>query len=377
MGKLQKRTFMITVSIILALIVLAATAILIFINSPQFGQLPKGERLQRVLQSPNYRNGQFRNLQPTEMMSSRNNNRWQAIWHFLTDKKPDGIIPDTPIPAVKNDLKKLPADSDIIVWFGHSSYLLQLSGKRFLVDPVFYKASPVSFINKPFPGTDIYKPEDLPERIDYLIITHDHWDHLDYNTVTELRNRIGKVICPLGVGQHFEYWGFDPSVLIELDWQENATLNHSYNVHCLPARHFSGRGLTANKTLWVSFLLETPSLTVFIGGDSGYGSHYHEIGNKFPNIDLAILENGQYNENWRHIHTMPQELGKEAQELGANTVVTVHHSKYALARHLWDEPLHNELNAAEQYHFNLTVLKIGEITTITPSKQTTADSDPK
>lgn len=242
---------------------------------------------------------------------------------------------------------------------------------------MFYKASPVSFINKPFPGTDIYKPEDLPERIDYLIITHDHWDHLDYNTVTELRNRIGKVICPLGVGQHFEYWGFDPSVLIELDWQENATLNHGYNAHCLPARHFSGRGLTANKTLWASFLLETPSLTVFIGGDSGYGSHYQEIGNKFPNIDLAILENGQYNENWRHIHTMPQELGKEAQELGANTVITVHHSKYALARHLWDKPLHNELNAAEQYHFNLTVLKIGEITTITPSKQTTADSDPK
>ena len=121
MGKLQKRTFMITISIILALIVLAATAILIFINSTQFGQLPKGERLQRVLQSPNYRNGQFRNLQPTEMMSSRNNNRWQAIWHFLTDKKPDGIIPDTPIPAIKNDLNKLPADSDIIVWFGHSS----------------------------------------------------------------------------------------------------------------------------------------------------------------------------------------------------------------------------------------------------------------
>ena len=368
MKKKQKRIIMITSSIILGIVALTAISAYLFLHSPQFGQLPKGERLQRILHSPNYRNGQFHNLQPTEMMTSRNNNRLQALWHFVADKKPNNLVPDAPIPAVKCDLRDISRNDDFIVWFGHSSYMLQLSGVRFLIDPVFYKASPVSFVNKPFPGTDIYKPSALPERIDYLIISHDHWDHLDYNTVTELRDRIGKVICPLGVGQHFEYWGFDPSKLVELDWNESSLLQQGFNAHCLPARHFSGRGLTANQTLWASFLIETPSLTVFIGGDSGYGPHFKEIGNKFQDIDLAILENGQYNEDWRYIHTMPRELGKEAQELGADTIITVHHSKYALARHPWNEPLLNELEAADQYRLNLIVLGIGKVTAINPRK---------
>lgn len=183
-----------------------------------------------------------------------------------------------------------------------------------------------------------------------------------------MRDRIGKVICPLGVGQHFEYWGFDPSKLVELDWNESSLLQQGFNANCLPARHFSGRGLTANQTLWASFLIETPSLTVFIGGDSGYGPHFKEIGDKFQDIDLAILENGQYNEDWRYIHTMPRELGKEAQELGADTIITVHHSKYALARHPWNEPLLNELEAADQYRLNLIVLGIGKVTAINPRK---------
>lgn len=284
--------------------------------------------------------------------------RWEAMWRFLVDK-PEGIVPELPMDAVKADLKELRADSDLIVWFGHSSYLLQLSGRRFLVDPVFYKASPVSFVNRPFPGTDIYRPEDLPMRIDYLVITHDHWDHLDYETVIKLRRRVDKVICPLGVGEHFEYWGYDKSQLVELDWNESSQLIDGFAVHCLPARHFSGRGLQSNKTLWASFLLATPSLTVFVGGDGGYGRHFRDIGTRFPGIDVAILENGQYNEDWRYIHTMPQELGLAARDIGAKRVIAMHHSKYALARHRWDEPLDNEKKAARQYDLNLVVLRMG------------------
>ena len=134
--------------------------------------------------------------------------------------------------------------------------------------------------------------------IDYLVISHDHWDHLDYNTVKKLKDRIGAVICPLGVGEHFEYWGFDKERLIELDWNEDANLVPGFMIHCLPARHFSGRRLTANQSLWASFLLEAPSQKIYIGGDGGYDTHYAEIGNRFPGIDLAILENGQYNEEW-------------------------------------------------------------------------------
>ena len=247
-----------------------------------------------------------------------------------------------------------------MVWFGHSSYLIQTGGKRILVDPVFCMASPVSFVNKPFKGTELYTPDDMPD-IDYLVISHDHWDHLDYNTVKKLKDRIGAVICPLGVGEHFEYWGFDKERLIELDWNEDANLAPGFMIHCLPARHFSGRRLTANQSLWASFLLETPSQKIYIGGDGGYDTHYAEIGNRFPGIDLAILENGQYNEEWSLIHLMPQYMAQTARDLKAKRVLTVHHSKYALAKHRWDEPLKNAEEMKNKDSLNVLIPEIGEV----------------
>lgn len=344
---------------ILVLTVAGVFAGMVFIHLPSFGRLPRGERLERIEGSPHYRDGAFRNLHPTPLMTS-DKGRFRAMWDFLFADK-EGLVPETPVPAVKTELKNIPLSADRLVWFGHSSYLVQLDGKRILVDPVFYHAAPFSFVNKAFEGTEIYKPADMPD-IDYLIVTHDHWDHLDYRTVIELKDRVKKVVCPLGVGEHFEYWGFDSRSLVELDWHEDAVLDadSAFAVHCLPARHFSGRGLTSNRTLWASFLIETPSLKLFIGGDSGYDTHFSEIGRKFSRIDLAILENGQYNDDWRYIHLMPQYLGQAAKELNARYTMTVHHSKYALARHRWDEPLENERRAAREESLNLIVPEIGE-----------------
>jgi L-ascorbate metabolism protein UlaG (beta-lactamase superfamily) len=220
-------------------------------------------------------------------------------------------------------------------------------------------ASPVSFFNKPFKGTDVYKPEDIPE-IDYLIISHDHWDHLDYNTVMALKDRIGKVICGLGVGAHFEYWGFDKEDIIELDWNESASLNNGFKVYCLPARHFSGRGLSPNQSLWASYLIETPTQKIYIGGDSGYDTHYAEIGKQFGNIDLAILENGQYDKDWRYIHLLPENIIRAFKDLNAKKLFTVHHSKYALGNHPWDEPLKNISSFAERDSINLILPMMGE-----------------
>lgn len=361
MSVIVKISWRMVIGIIVGIIVVLCVTVLVFLNLPRFGRLPQGERLERIKRSPHYKDGSFQNLHPTQQITS-DKGRLQTMWQFLTSK-PDGLYPKNPIPVIKTDLKNLPADQDVMVWFGHSSYLLQLSGKRVLVDPVFCMAAPVSFINKPFKGTDIYKPDDMPD-IDYLIISHDHWDHLDYSTIMQLKDRIGKVICPLGVGEHFEYWGFNKEKLIELDWQENASLDNGFAVYCLPARHFSGRGLSPNQSLWASFLLETPSCKVYVGGDSGYDTHFEEIGWQFPDIDLAILENGQYNEDWRYIHTMPQSLGKVAKDLNARRIVTVHHSKYALARHPWNEPLKNEKEMAENGSLSLIVPIIGEVFSI-------------
>lgn len=352
------KKLMLVASGIICLVLLLSISTFAFLNQKSFGRLPSGERLERIRRSPHFYDGEFHNLHPTALMTA-SKKRSEAMWDFLFSK-PDGLIPNKPIPAVKTDLKTLDKGVDCIVWFGHSSYLLQLSGRRILVDPVFCMASPVSFVNKPFKGTDIYRPEDMPD-MDYLVITHDHWDHLDYNTVKKLKDRVGKVIVPLGVGEDFEYWGYDKRSIIELDWREDAVPEEGFVFHCLPARHFSGRGLTRNHTLWASFLVETPSLNVYMAGDGGYDTHFKEIGEKFPTIDLAILENGQYNDSWKYIHTLPHYLGREALDLGAKQVMTVHHSKYALARHPWDDPLKNELAAAKEDSLHLIVTQIGAI----------------
>lgn len=344
--------------IVLGIVAVIAVAIVVFMNQPSFGRIPRGERLERIKRSPHYKDGQFRNLHETVMMTS-DKGRVGTMIDFLF-RKTERLRPDKPVPVIKTDLRQIPADEDVIVWFGHSSYLIQTDRKKILVDPVFCMASPVSFINKPFEGTDVYKPENMPD-VDYLVITHDHWDHLDYNTVKALKNRVGKVICGLGVGEHFEYWGFDKERIVELDWFEDTALDDGFTIHCLPTRHFSGRGLNSNRSLWASFLLESPSRKIYMGGDGGYDTHFAEIGKRFPDIDFAILENGQYGEGWKYIHVMPAYLEQMAKDLGAKKVMTVHHSKYALAQHPWDEPLKNELKMKEHASFEVVIPTIGEV----------------
>lgn len=338
--------------IIIGIIALFIIGLIIFMHTPAFGRAPRGERLERILKSPNYKDGAFRNEHPTTMMTG-GGSRTPADNRIPPEGQPE---------VVKEDYKHLP-DSDCIVWFGHSSYLLQLSGRRFLVDPVFYKGSPVSFVNRAFAGTDVFKPCDMPD-VDYLVITHDHWDHLDYQTVSELRGHVGKVVVPLGVGEDFEFWGFPAEQQIEMDWYESVQLPGGFRLSCLPSRHFSGRTLKRNYTLWASYMIESPSQNVFVGGDGGYDDRFKRFGEMFPKIDYAILENGQYNQNWSQIHTLPHQLGLEASELKARKVITVHHSKFALANHEWDEPLQNETKAAEEYDLSLVVLTIGKTTAL-------------
>ena len=210
--------------VFLAVAALLVAAIALFMNRPEFGRAPRGERLERIWRSPNYRDGAFRNRHATPQLTS-GKGWWATMYDFLFERK-ERNRPDHALPAVKTDLKALDPKENLLVWFGHSSYLIQADGLRILVDPVFETASPLPFFNRPFEGTDLYKPEDMPG-IDLLVITHDHWDHLDYGTVTKLRDRTGRVVCPLGVGEYFEYWGFDPQRITELDWGEQGLRSSS------------------------------------------------------------------------------------------------------------------------------------------------------
>lgn len=355
--------------ILLSLVAAFVLFVIFFINMPHFGKTPHRERLERVRNSKNYRDGKFQNLHETPQLTS-DKSYVVTMWDFIFKKK-KRVTPATDLPSVKTDLRKLDRREDLLVWFGHSSYMIQTNRKRFLIDPVLSgAASPVSFVNKPFKGTDIYTPDDIPE-IDYLIISHDHWDHLDYKTVMSLKDRIGKVICGLGVGEHFEYWGFEKEDIIELDWDDSTALDDVFTIYCFPARHFSGRGLSPNQSLWASFLIESSSQKIYIGGDSGYDTHYAEIGKRFEGIDLAILENGQYDRDWRYIHHLPEQIVPAFTDLKAKRLFTVHHSKFTLANHPWDEPLRKIYAHAEKDSIELIQPMIGEVVNLNDSTYTT------
>ena len=328
------------------------------LNLASFGQSPKGERLERIKKSPNYKDGEFKNLSETPVFTSEKS-QFSVMMGFMFRKK-NRLSPENLLPVVKTDLKATSPEKDVLVWFGHSSYFIRLKGKTFLVDPVLSGyASPFPFINKAFKGTTAFRTQDLPP-IDYLIITHDHWDHLDYPTLKDLKPGVKQIICSLGVGQHFEFWGYDPSVITELDWYEGIELGQGWHLTATPARHFSGRRMRRNKTLWVSFVLQTPGTNLFLGGDGGYDSHFAEIGKKYGPFDLAILEQGQYNQNWNLIHLMPDLVFKAATELRARRILPVHHSKFALSNHPWDEPLSRISENPESGDIPVLTPQIGE-----------------
>lgn len=356
--KLKSRRMITT--IILSVLVLAVVAVgMVIWLHPAFGRSPRGERLERISSSPNYRNGQFHNLEKTPEVTS-DKGILCALWDAMFES-PDDKVPSSPVSAIKTDLGALPLTDNQLIWLGHSSYFMTLDGKRILVDPVLTSEFPVSLMMmKPFPGSDIYSPADIPP-IDILIITHDHYDHLDYGTIRDIKERVRVVICPLGVGEHLEYWGVDKEKIRELDWNQTATFG-PLKIECLPARHFSGRLFKRRNTLWASFLVTLPAgITVYIGGDSGYGKHYQQIAQRYPTVDYAILENGQYNEDWRYIHALPSQQDSIIRDLGAKNILPVHNSKFALARHPWHEPIDKiRETAAADTTFHLIEAIIGQ-----------------
>lgn len=324
---------------IITFIIIAASsgAVYLFMQQPRFGRAPSGVRLERIRKSPNYAGGAFQNQSPTPALAEGESYAG-ILWKFLFGPR-ERIKPEDSLPSVKNDLLHLAPDENVLVWFGHSSYFMQVDGKTFLVDPVLSgSASPLSFTTRSFKGSDVYTTDDLPY-IDYLLISHDHWDHLDYETVLALKPKTGKIITGLGTGEHLEYWGFDPASVYEEDWNAEIGLDSGFTIFTAPARHFSGRGFKRNGAIWTSFVLKTPTMRIYLGGDSGYDRHFAEIGKAHGPFDLAILENGQYDSSWRYIHMMPEQVVQAAADLKAEKLFPVHSSKFALGNHAWDEPL--------------------------------------
>jgi L-ascorbate metabolism protein UlaG (beta-lactamase superfamily) len=350
-----KKIMIITLSVISAL----ALAFYLFLFYAPFGNPPTNVRLERIKLSPNYRDGKFQNTSPTPMMAEDASYFDLIKKQFSSDTTRE---PNKVIPSVKRDLTLAPTSKPTITWFGHSTYLIQLDGKNILLDPVFsLRTSPVQFAgNRKYEGTEVYSPADFPA-IDYLILTHDHYDHLDYQTTIDMKSKIGTYYMPLGVGSHLESWGIDTSKLNELDWWQEIDLNAGMKLVCLPARHFSGRSVAdRGKTLWASYLLITATHKIYIGGDSGYDTHFKQIADKYGAVDIAFLESGQYNVAWPLIHMMPEETVQASIDLQAKVLMPVHWGKYTLALHAWDEPINRLTAEAQKRNVPVVTPMIGE-----------------
>lgn len=354
-------------NIILFTIIISFLGIKTFLRSPQFGRKPGGKRMERILNSPNFRNGKFQNINPAAVLT-KGHSWYSLMYKSMFEKKPRQR-PTCILPSEKTDLYTLDPKQDILVWFGHSSYYLQLKGKKFLIDPIFSgKASPLPFGVKAFPGSDIYRVDDIP-LIDYLLITHDHYDHLDEKTVKNLTSKVDKVICGLGVGEILELWGYNPANIIEMDWYDYLDLSEAFKIHSVPTHHGSNRAFSPNSTLWMSFLIQTEDMKIYFGGDSGYGTHFSDLAGKFGPIDLAILDNGQHNVAWKSVHMLPPDVIRAAGDLKTKRLFPGHSCKFALAHHAWDEPLRKITELATEAQIPLVTPLIGQPVYLNDSEQ--------
>ena len=355
----ERMTYKMRLWIGVGILCLAAVGVAAYLHSPRFGRPFSPQRLARVEASSHYINGHFENLKPVPVISGPDKGLIRGLMDYFMEERP-GVVPEEPVPSAKVNLWKQDRNEDFVVWMGHSSFYMQLDGKRILVDPVFSDyASPIFFANRAFKGSNVYTADDIPP-VDILVISHDHWDHLDYPTIMSLKDKIGKIVCPLGVGEYFEEWGFRPSQLYEEDWDSDVEIAPDFHIHVLTAQHFSGRLLERNPTEWASYAFITPTHKVYYSGDSGYGPHFRDIGDAFGGFDLALLENGQYDPQWHNIHMLPEETAQAATDLQARYVIPVHNSKFALARHAWQAPMQSLEKAHRGASWNLLTPEIGE-----------------
>ena len=311
----------------------------------------------KIKSSPNYLKGVFQNLSDTPVMAP-GVSYFKVLKEALT--RPSDVRPQQELPSVKTNLKELHSEVPVVIWFGHSSYLIHCRGVNILVDPVLSgSASPFSFMVKAFAGSDIYKVEDLPQ-IDMVIITHNHYDHLDKDTIQYLSDRVPVFYTSLGVGKSLISCSVKVKNITEMDWWEGGRISDDIQLWATPARHFSGRGIKRGGSLWSSFVLHIFGYSIYLGGDSGYGDHFKAIGAQFGPFDLAILECGQYNTSWPFIHMMPEEAVQASLDLNAKVFMPVHWGKFTLANHVWNEPVKRASKASAASGVKITTPMIGE-----------------
>ncbi len=356
-------------SLFLLITGLVLALVLYFRFAPRIGGNPAGERLKRIQALPNYRDGQLHNVEPTNMKMPLTT-LVKVMWTML--RGAEGREPEHPIPVVPFDREaweRIPNTEMAIAWFGHSNVLIKLDGITFLTDPVFgERASTFTFAGpKRFAYTEHIRADLLPH-IDVVLLSHDHYDHLCYETIAALvasaRSKELRFITALGVGAHLEKWGVPSSSITELEWWQQMYVG-KVKLTFTPSRHFTGRSMTNRfSTLWGSFVLQGASKRIYFGADSGYSSTFKELGERLGPFDLVMLECGAYSEYWPQIHMFPEETAQAALDLKARVLMPIHWGKFALGLHPWKESIERITKKAEEVDLPLFTPRIGRIITV-------------
>jgi L-ascorbate metabolism protein UlaG (beta-lactamase superfamily) len=319
-----------------------------------------GNQMNKIEQSAQFHDGKFRNTTPWEQLSP--GDYVSTMWDFLLKK--DQRTPDSELPQKPVDLHYFSESSENqlnVTWLGHSSLMINLDGYKILTDPVF--ESKISFFGPTRYNGDIpLDIEQLPD-IDVVIISHNHYDHLNKFSIQFLNDKTKKFIVPLAVGAQLESWSIPAEKIVELDWWETLKINSNFEITATPAQHFSGRSLTdRDETLWASFVVKGPLHKIFYSGDSGYFKGFKQIGETYGPFDMTFIETGAYNKKWHHIHMFPEETVQAHIDLKGNTLHPIHWGTFNLSLHSWFEPMQRLVNAADSHSVKVATPIVGETT---------------
>lgn len=346
------------------LILLVISTFLYIYIHPTFGDRPSEESMKKIENSKHYHNGKFHNLVPTSMMTSENAGDYSITDFFFP---PDEKNPQKPVPSVKLDTNKIKEGT--YTWMGHASILMKTAGITILTDPVYHSASPIFVGGEPFELEHPFDLKDLP-KINVIVISHDHYDHLEYEGIKEFASKVDQFFVPLGVKSHVIKWGVDENKIVEMDWYESTTYK-GVEFTLVPSRHFSGRGITnGDTTLWGGWIFKSNRHNIYFSGDSGYFDEFKKIGEKYGPFDISFIDSGAYNEAWAHVHMWPKQSVQVSIDLGSKVYLPIGWSRFDLAPHYWDDPIIRATKEAEKQNVTIATPLIGQTFTLDALPQT-------
>jgi L-ascorbate metabolism protein UlaG (beta-lactamase superfamily) len=356
---------LIMLTLIAVVLIVSIGAYVFFQTAPQIGKAAEGPRLDRMKAAVNYKDGKFVNTVTTNMDIPFSTLRKVLAHHMFADKTQKE--PQETIRTIPFDPMEFASDAGIVVtWFGHSSLLIRIEKTTILIDPVLVgeRASMFPFMGpKRFDYDHHIELEELPS-IDFVLISHDHYDHLDYPTIKKLANKIPKFYMPLGIGAHLEHWGVPSENIIELEWWDEVDLGN-LKLALTPTRHFSGRAIRDRfNTLWGSWAIIGNKKRLYFSGDSGYFPGFKEIGEKYGPFDLTFMECGAYNEGWSEIHMFPEETAQAHLDVKGKLLMPIHWGKFDLSLHPWRESVRRLTKKAREEQIQLVTPEVGQMISI-------------